>query len=581
MKLSNLTLSQRFKVLYAVVVVGFVICGALTYSMMNRLGVNGVVYQHIIQGKDLIADILPPPEYILESFLVSYQAINADPADRKPYIDNLKALKKEYDKRLDYWMKENLEDALKNQLMNNSNRPAQEFYQIAFSEFVPALEKNDAAAANAAFESMKKKYAEHRIGIDKLVELATKRNEVTEVDAKGEITSSTWIILGVYLFVVGFTGLVLYLTRQSVIKQLGGDPSYAVDIAGKIASGDLAVPIDTEASDNDSVLYAIKAMRDSLFNIVSEVRSGTDSVATSSSQIASGNQDLSSRTEEQASSLGETASSMEQLISTVKQSGDNARQANQMASSASDVAIKGGEVVAQVVDTMGSINASSKKIVDIIGVIDGIAFQTNILALNAAVEAARAGEQGRGFAVVAAEVRNLAQRSASAAKEIKALISDSVDKVDIGSELVSQAGATMEEIVASVKRVTDIMGEITAASQEQEAGIEQINQAITEMDNATQQNAALVEQAAAAATSLQDQAKNLSLVVSVFKLGEGEKKADHPGAPSRSITPVKSAPKPALKSPPKTALAVKPATNVAPKKTANAGGNPGDEWEEF
>jgi len=309
-----------------------------------------------------------------------------------------------------------------------------------------------------------------------------------------------------------------FLITRTLLKQLGGEPDYAASIAGSIAAGDLSVAIEIGEGDRTSLLAAMKAMRDSLADIVGQVRLGTDTIATASSQIASGNLDLSSRTEQQASSLEETASSMEELTSTVKQNADNARQANQLAVSASDVALKGGAVVAQVVETMGSINESAKKIVDIIGVIDGIAFQTNILALNAAVEAARAGEQGRGFAVVATEVRNLAQRSAAAAKEIKTLIGDSVGKVEVGSRLVDQAGSTMRDIVDSVRRVTDIMGEITCASQEQTAGIEQSNEAITQMDDVTQQNAALVEEAAAAANSLQDQADKLARVVSVFNI---------------------------------------------------------------
>ncbi|HZV64124.1 MAG TPA: methyl-accepting chemotaxis protein, partial [Telluria sp.] len=293
----------------------------------------------------------------------------------------------------------------------------------------------------------------------------------------------------------------------------------AVRVAETVAAGDLKTHIEVEGRDETAqLLQALKDMNASLSGIVGEVRGGTDAISTASSEIAAGNLDLSARTEEQASSLEQTAASMEELTSTVKQNADNARQANQMAVSAASVAVKGGSVVKQVVDTMAAINGSSAKIVDIIGVIDGIAFQTNILALNAAVEAARAGEQGRGFAVVASEVRNLAQRSAAAAKEIKTLIGDSVTKVAEGSKQVAQAGATMDEIVGSVKRVTDIMAEIMAASIEQTSGIEQINQAIAQMDQVTQQNAALVEEAAAAAASLQEQAGGLSAAVSIFKL---------------------------------------------------------------
>lgn len=293
----------------------------------------------------------------------------------------------------------------------------------------------------------------------------------------------------------------------------------AVAIAKTVASGNLTSTIHVSSSDETGqLLWALKDMNDKLREIVGRVRAGTDVISTAASEIADGNLDLSARTEQQASSLEETASSMEELTSTVKQNSDNARRANQLASSASGIATQGGAVVAQVVSTMSSINASSSKIVDIISVIDGIAFQTNILALNAAVEAARAGEQGRGFAVVASEVRNLAQRSASAAREIKELITDSVAEVEAGSKLVAQAGKTMEEIVASVKKVSDIVSEITAAGAEQETGIEQINQAIVEMDSVTQQNAALVEQAAAASASLQEQTSNLVNVVSVFTL---------------------------------------------------------------
>jgi methyl-accepting chemotaxis protein len=327
------------------------------------------------------------------------------------------------------------------------------------------------------------------------------------------------------------TGVVAgWLIARSLLRQLGGEPADAVHVAGRIAAGDLAVDIDIHGHDDNSLMAAMRTMRDSLAGIVSQVRTGTDTIATASSEIAAGNFDLSARTEQQASSLEETASSMEEMTSAVKQNADNARQANSLAMSASHVAEKGGDVVSQVVTTMGAINQSAQKIVEIIGVIDGIAFQTNILALNAAVEAARAGEQGRGFAVVATEVRNLAQRSAAAAKEIKTLISDSVEKVDSGNKLVEEAGATMHEVVDSIKRVTDIMSEIVAASEEQASGIDQVNQAMTQMDTVTQQNASLVEEAAAAAQSMQEQAEHLAHVVGVFVLSATQRAAGHAAA---------------------------------------------------
>uniref|UniRef100_UPI000D33A3B2 methyl-accepting chemotaxis protein n=1 Tax=unclassified Variovorax TaxID=663243 RepID=UPI000D33A3B2 len=412
-------------------------------------------------------------------------------------------------------------------------------------------------------------------------------DKLTEVNVAGAVQAGAtadkvyaearlWVV-GLLLGAVAL-GLVLALWIARIVAR---PLAQAVKVAQSVAAGDLTSRIEAHTVDETGqLLEALKGMNDSLVKIVGEVRTGTDTIATASSQIASGNQDLSSRTEEQASSLEETAASMEELTSTVKQNADNARQANQLAVSASEVAVKGGSVVSQVVDTMGSINASSKKIVDIIGVIDGIAFQTNILALNAAVEAARAGEQGRGFAVVASEVRSLAQRSAAAAKEIKTLIGDSVEKVEEGSKQVAEAGRTMEEIVGSVKRVTDIMGEITAASQEQTSGIEQINQAITQMDQVTQQNAALVEEASAAAQSLQEQAGTLVQSVSIFKL-------DHAAVATRTgftrLTPVRQGAKPAKAAPQRPAKALparrEPGSGPAPQ-LAMAADAKGD-WTEF
>ena len=354
--------------------------------------------------------------------------------------------------------------------------------------------------------------------IGDVVEFIGKNAEEENVKAGSTLATArlATVLMSSLAALLGCT-IAWWVTRSIVVPL-----SAAVRASQRVASGNLSGHIAIRSTDETGkLMQSLKDMTAHLASTIGQVRIGTETIVTASGQIAAGNQDLSMRTEKQASSLEETASAMEELTGTVKQNADNARQANQLAQSASEVAVRGGDVVAQVVETMGSINTSSKKIVDIIGVIDGIAFQTNILALNAAVEAARAGEQGRGFAVVASEVRSLAQRSADAAKEIKGLIGDSVSKVEAGSVLVGQAGSTMQQIVTSIRRVTDIMGEITSASSEQSERIEQVNQAITEMDSVTQQNAALVEQQAAATASLKNLADNLALVVSEFKLDEG------------------------------------------------------------
>ncbi|MEZ2354664.1 methyl-accepting chemotaxis protein [Caballeronia sp. RCC_10] len=349
--------------------------------------------------------------------------------------------------------------------------------------------------------------------------------------------------LGILLAVaVVLSGVVVVLNR-GILRSLGGEPSYAAEIASRIADNDLTAIVKTAPNDRASLLFSMKRMQEQLTGTIGTIKTSTDAIATATSQMASGNQDLSQRTEEQAASLQETAASMEELTSTVTQNAENARQASALAAQAVEVAQQGSAVVSRVVETMAGINQSSDKIADIVGIIESIAFQTNILALNAAVEAARAGEQGRGFAVVATEVRSLAQRSATASKEIKGLIHDSVQRVQAGTGYVEEAGATMNDITSAVKRVTDIMGEIAAASIEQSKGIGQVNQAVMQMDDVTQQNAALVEEAAAAAGSMEDQAKQLSAAVAVFRTAQTRSVAatnNHTSQIARPLPPKKS-----------------------------------------
>ncbi|MER0204766.1 MAG: HAMP domain-containing protein [Nitrosomonas sp.] len=451
-------------------------------------------------------------------------------------------------------------------------------------QYVSSMNKTIQLAASGEFEA-----AAQNLANDTVPKFNALRDTVFALlDLQGKIAEQDYGIAqshyeNIFMTSVVAIGLGVFfamLVGFFLIKAIVGPLNEAVAVANAVASGDLTSRIEANSTNETGrLLQALRTMNDNLVDLVSKVRMGTDQISTASGEIASGNSDLSQRTEEQASSLEETASSMEELTSTVKQNADNARQANQLAAGASEVAMKGGAVVGQVVQTMSSINESSKKIVDIISVIDGIAFQTNILALNAAVEAARAGEQGRGFAVVATEVRTLAQRSAAAAKEIKELISDSVSKVEDGTRLVDEAGATMDEIVGAVKRVTDIMSEISAASQEQSSGIEQVNQAVTQMDEVTQQNAALVEEAAAAAESMQEQAQALTQAVGTFKLSGGHvapatvKRSNRATAVTKLPNRGSATKKVAVRS--EASTAVIPAQ---PRKVAAGGG---EDWEEF
>jgi methyl-accepting chemotaxis protein len=411
----------------------------------------------------------------------------------------------------------------------------------------------------------------------------------SKVTAQDAYSSGRNLLLITALISISVAVTLGFWITRGLLRQLGGEPEHATAITQRIAAGDLSVEIPIQTGDQSSLLHAIRSMRDSFADIVVRVRQGSDTVATASAEIAQGNNDLSARTEQQASALEETAASMEELNATVKQNAESARTANQLALSASTIAVQGGSIVGQVVETMKGINESSRKISDIISVIDGIAFQTNILALNAAVEAARAGEQGRGFAVVASEVRSLAGRSADAAKEIKSLINASVERVEQGSTLVDQAGTTMTEVVTSIKRVTDIMGEISAASHEQSSGVAQVGEAVTQMDRATQQNAALVEQMAASASSLNSQAGELVETVAVFKLDAGRhlarttvrsaipKSTQFKGSERRTIQTSSPLQKATSKRSPTTK------TVALPKPTSNKGKPAGgeNEWETF
>ena len=515
MKLSDLTIRTRLYMGFGAVVALLILLVTLSYGNFSRLnGANAMnIHTYKVMGEVdaalmSLVDIetgargfgltgkdasLEPYTAGKESFRTHVQAARQLTSDNPQQQERLQRLADEYQKWLD----------------------------TAVDPLIAARRAaSDADLAGVVAFEQEGKGKQSMDAMRKLVAVI-KGEEMSLLGERGEAAdelaatmSRTLIGGGVLAFVLGAV-LAIWLARN-----ITGPLAYAVRLARQVAQGDLTARVEVHSKDETGqLLAALKDMNGALLDIVTRVRAGTDTIATASAEINSGNQDLSSRTEQQAGSLEETASSMEELTGTVNQNADNARQASQLAAKASETAERGGAVVAEVVSTMGAINEASRKIADIITVIDGIAFQTNILALNAAVEAARAGEQGRGFAVVAGEVRTLAQRSAAAAKEIKELIGDSVEKVDAGTRLVDQAGATMDEVVGSVRRVTDLVGEIAAASDEQRVGIEQVNQAIGQMDQVTQQNAALVEEAAAAADSMQEQARQLAALVATFETG--------------------------------------------------------------
>ncbi|MEW6370385.1 MAG: methyl-accepting chemotaxis protein [Pseudomonadota bacterium] len=569
MNLANVKIAKRLAIGFGIV--GALLLGSQIFAinMVSRVSAGTAeLAERSIPNSNATSTVLAEINDV--AVALRNMMLDADPADRQKQLDEIERSRRASQEKL---------AELNQRLTRPETRAilermlaANEKYVQGQQELIKRIEAGDEQGARDFLKTvLRPALGELKGAVNDQIALQQKIATTRAEEAHATERSTRIMMIVLALVSLAMAALVAWWNTRSITRPL----ARALEVANTVAAGDLTSRIEVTTRDETGLLLqALKTMNENLVRTVTTVRTSTDTIGTASAEVAAGSLDLSSRTEQQASSLEETASSMEELTSTVKQNADNARQANTLAEAASNVAERGGRVIGEVVGTMEQINTSAGKIADIIGVIDGIAFQTNILALNAAVEAARAGEQGRGFAVVATEVRNLAQRSAAAAKEIKGLIGDSTQAVEAGSKLVTEAGATMSEIVESVRRVTDIMSEITAASTEQTAGIEQINEAVVQMDQVTQQNAALVEQAAAASAAMQEQTAKLAEAVSVFRVEA------HSVAQPAAVPVVHAAPaRPALAKPARPAARpASAARKPASKQPAKAGA---DEWEEF